>query len=227
MKNLSALCLALVLGAASASATILSTNWTENQTIPDGDLNGLALTHTFSSPFYTFTDVTVSLDISGQLNGDLYAYLSFGTDVAILLNRVGKTATAPYGYGDGGLNVTLSDSAPQGDIHTYRVTLFGNAATPVGGPLTGTWAPDARTDSPFAVTAASARTATLSSLANQNPNGEWTLFLADISGGFTNSINSWGISVNGQIPEPSTLLLLLSLGGLALGWRKLPGRSQP
>lgn len=212
--------LALALGTSSACATVLSTTWTENTPIPDGDLNGVAFTHTFTSPIYSIDDVSVSLNIAGQLNGDLYAYVSFGNDAAILLNRPGRTASAPYGYGDAGLNVTFNDSAPNGDVHSYRVTLLGNASTPLGGSLTGTWAPDGRLDNPFTVTTASPRNATLSSFANQNPNGEWTLFLADASGGFTNSVVSWTLSVSGQIPEPATFLLFgLGLGALAL-WRR-------
>ena len=208
----------LLVSLAPASADLISYTWNENTAIPDGDLSGVAFTHTVDAPWYfNITDVQVNLNIAGQLNGDLYAYLSFNNDAAILLNRPGKTASAPYGYGDGGLNVTFSDSAGNGDIHIYRATLLGNVNTPLGGPLTGTWAPDGRLTSPLSVTATDNRTAALASFANQNPAGDWTLFVADASGGFTNAVVSWGLQINGQIPEPAAALLLaLGLGGILL-----------
>src|ERR1051326_3044652 len=96
------------------------------------------------------------------MNGDLYVYVTHGDNTAVLINRTGRRADNGLGYPDNGFDVTFSDSAVNGDIHQYRLTLFGNQTTPVDqnfvNPLTGTWAPDGRTVSPSTVLDTDSRT---------------------------------------------------------------------
>src|SRR6266478_535051 len=78
---------------------------TVNTDIPDGNPTGLSSTIEVSGLASQLENITVSLDISGGFNGDLYAYVSHGTSgFAVLLNRVGKTAGDPFGYSDAGFN---------------------------------------------------------------------------------------------------------------------------
>src|SRR6266404_5588518 len=82
---------------------------TVNTPIPDGNPTGLESTIEVGRLSAQLADITVSLDISGGFNGDLYAYLSHGsTGFAVLLNRPGKTAADSFGYGDAGFHITLS-----------------------------------------------------------------------------------------------------------------------
>src|SRR5262245_15115647 len=128
-----------------------------NTEIPDADLSGLVDTRTLTLSESIIQNVTVALSISGSadpaFNGDFYAYLQHDSGLAILLNRVGRRSGDLFGYSDDGFDVTFSDSAANGDIHNYRVTLSGNAQLPLppgASSLTGQWAPDARNVSPFA-----------------------------------------------------------------------------
>jgi hypothetical protein len=45
-----------------------------------------------------------------------------------------------------------------------------------------------------------------------NPNGSWTLFLADLDMGDQSTLTQWGVVIT-AVPEPSTFALL-GLGGL-------------
>jgi subtilisin-like proprotein convertase family protein len=190
-----------------------------NQPIPDGDLSGLASTINLSGLSDPIGNLQVDMNISGTYNGDLYAYLTHGSGFVVLLNRVGSTASDNLGYGDGGMNVTFSASAP--DIHDYRQTLFGNASTALSGPLTGTWGPDGRAVSPLSVTDADPRTSLLSSFQGQDANGQWTLFVADVSGGDLHQLNSWGLELNApsaSVPDSgnTAVLLLVGMAGVSL-----------
>jgi subtilisin-like proprotein convertase family protein len=63
----------------------------------------------------------------------------------------------------------------------------------------------------------------LSSLNGANPNGTWTLFLADLDFGEQGTPVNWGLVIT-AVPEPSALTLL-GLGGIALGMRLLRRRT--
>ena len=104
--------------------------------IADGTASGVSDLRRLSSSITAIRSLTVSLNISGEFNGDLYAYLRHDSGFSILLNRPGRTADSPSGYGDSGLNITLSDFATR-DIHSYRAVVTPAA----GSPLTGTWRP--------------------------------------------------------------------------------------
>jgi hypothetical protein len=180
--------------------------------IPDANLSGWSDSHTFSGLPVQITDVSVKLDISGGYNGDLYAYLSFGNVLLPLLNRVGVGSGNAFGYSDSGMNVTLSDDGA-GNIH-----LYGG-----GGVPSGTWQPDGRNISPLGAPSSfdAAGTVSFANYQNLNPNGVWTLFIADVSGGGGQSVlNSWELDIT-AVPEPVNwaLAVLAAVFGVGALWR--------
>jgi subtilisin-like proprotein convertase family protein len=207
--NLAKICSTL-LAATALSFTATAATFTNfvDASIPDANPNGLTSTLDVGGLAGIISKITVSLDIAGQWNGDLYAYLSYdGGGFAVLLNRVGKTANDPFGYGDSGFVLTLDDFASR-DIHLYG----GNS----GNSLTGLWQPDGRNvDSQLAVDT-DPRNALLGSFDNLAPNGTWTLFVADMATGYESQLVGWGLEIQ-TVPEPSSAacfaagLLLLAL----------------
>ena len=189
-----------------------SVSWSGSQPIPDNNASGYAFAFnlTAGGPL-VITNVTVNLTIAGGWNGDLYAYLSHGSGFSVLLNRLGRTSSNPDGSGLSGLNVEFSDSYLT-DIHTYT-----------GSPLTGNFAPDGRNVNPFTSLDTSPRSAFLSSLNGQDPNGGWTLFFADLSPLATSTIQSWTVNVATTVPEPgsATLLGLVLVAGAARRFGKI------
>ena len=173
-----------------------------NLRVPDGSHFGLFNTLDVSSPIERIASLKVTLHLSGGFNGDLYAYLVHDSGTAILLNRVGKTLASPWGYSDAGFNVALEDDGTNGDLHRYRQTLVGNPNTPLGGPLTGVWAPDGRATDPSLVFDTDLRTATLSAFTGLNPNGRWTLFIADLDPVGVSTLVSWGLEIRGSNTPP-------------------------
>jgi len=206
MNKVCKLCILFLVSGLTASAQIFQD--TVNTDIPDGNPTGLSSSINVTGLAGQLQDITVSLDISGGSDGDLYAFLSHGsTGFAVLLNRVGKTATDPFGYGDAGFHITLSDAASL-DIHNYG----GNG----GAALTGTWQPDGRNVDPQLVLDTSPRSAFLSSFIGSDPNGTWTLVVADMAGGGGQAVlQSWGIDVT-PVPEPGSSRLFLVMAGAGL-----------
>src|ERR1017187_1285093 len=200
--------LALALGSAVASAQVNTNSFTlnENQTVPDGSPIGLTLTTNLSGLGGSIMAITLTLDITGGFNGDLYAYLAGPNGgLAILLNRVGVNGGSAFGYSDAGLNITLSDGAPNGNIHDYQ-TVSGYAALLNG----GLWSPDGRNIAPLSaggLLAVAATTSNFSVFGGANPNGAWRLFVADLSGGGTTTFNSATLTII-SVPEPSSLALI-------------------
>ena len=185
-------------GALSATASE-----TVNVRIPDGSPLGLASSLGIASPIERITNVTVTLNLSGGFNGDFHAYLVHDSGYAILLNRVGRTLANPYGYSDAGFDVTFDDAAPHGDIHDYRQTLFADPNAPLSGPLTNAWAPDGREAAPALVLDSTPRTATLSSFRGLDPEGRWTLFIADMDAVYSGTLVSWGLDIHGTNAPPT------------------------
>ena len=187
-----------------------------NTVIPDNSGIGVATTLSVTSTITSITDVNVTLTLSNGWNGDLYAYLVHDSGFAVLLNRAGRTAANPVGYGDHGLSVTFDDQATNGDVHAYRLALFGNPNTPLGGPLTNAWAPDGRVTDPTLVLDTDARTALLSSFNGLNANGNWTLFIMDAEPGNESTLVSWGLEVLGtNAPLAGMVSGLVELEGYA------------
>ena len=201
---------------ACASASAATFVFNPNLPIPDNSILGVANTQTISMPPGFITNVKLSLEIAGSptasnaFNGDFYAYLQHSTGFSVLLDRVGRTTSNPFGYGDSGFNVTFDDAAISGDIHRYR-----DLVNPAGGVLTGIWQPDGRLTNPNSALLTDPRPALLSSFNGLDPNGAWTLFVADVSPISTGTLKTWTLDVTTTpIPEPGTIgfgILLLSV----------------
>jgi hypothetical protein len=121
------------------------------------------------------------------------------------LNRVGVTGSNPFGYSDAGMNITL-DGLAVNNIHDY-----GN------GSLNGIiWAADGRNVNPQvdgATLYEAPTTANLSLFQDTDANGQWTLFIADLSsGGGTAYLNNVMLTIM-TVPEPQAWAMLC--GGLA------------
>jgi subtilisin-like proprotein convertase family protein len=193
--------------------------------IPDNNASGAAFSFSLSDPAVAITEVTVTLNISGGYNGDLYAYLSHGPGFAVLLNRVGVGTTtsgsSPAGYGDSGFAITLSSGAAA-NVHFYQ----NNGPEYSNGQLTGQWQPDGRGIDPGSAASAfdAPGSANFNSFLGANPNGNWTLFFADLSPGGNSTMNGFSVSVS-AVPEPVNLALgvfggLLAAVALCRWWRK-------
>ena len=191
--------------------------WTVNQAISDNNAMGLQNTQTLSG----YTDVIGSLEVRLTLTGDPLAYngdffvsLQCGNGgYAVLLNRVGRTGTDPLGYSQNGFDLTFRLFAS--DVHLYQAF---SPSYDTEGRLTGTWGADGRNVDPDSVLDVDLRTADLNRFFGIDPNGDWTLFVADMNGNGTATLDSWGLDIT-PIPEPGTLGLLV-LGALALRRRR-------
>ena len=210
---------------AESSAAEITASSSPGVTILDGDLNGVADTINLNTSISSITDVQLTLDISGGYDGDFYAYLQHGNSgFAVLLNRVGVTASSPFGSSDSGFDVTFSDAAANGDIH---------AASAGGNAITGTWQPDGRTTDPLNTLDTDPRTAFLSSFDGEDASGSWTFFIADVSPVGIGTLDNWGLTIDGNtasnnnnVPEAGSTLALLTIafGGL-IAFRSLTRRS--
>jgi len=216
-KQFGILMLILVALTSRADLTNATFSVTNNAPIPDANPVGVASPLTVSGMSGSTTNLTVNLNITGGFTGDLYAYLvSPQGSLVVLLNRVGMSSTNYFGYSDAGFNITL-DSSSANNIHNYQ-SAGGYPGDLSGGQLTGIWAPDSRTIDPLSAPSLFNLTPTGNTLAGYdglNPNGVWTLFIADLSGGGQSTLVSWGLTVV-TVPEPQTWTILG--GGLAAGW---------
>jgi len=207
--------LLLVALTSRADLTNETVSVTNNAAITDGNPVGISSTLNVSGMSGSATNITVNLDITGGFSGDLYAYLVSPTGtMVVLVNRTGMGSGNNFGYADAGFNVTF-DSASANNIHNYQ---SGSYTLNGSGQLTGTWATDSRAIDPRSAPSlfdASPAGNTLSNYYGSNPNGVWTLFLADLSGGGQSTLVSWGLSVV-TVPEPQTWTLFG--GGLAACW---------
>lgn len=196
------------LGACSQGYTqTVIKDWTVSDPIPDGSAVGLANTQTIQGLAGDILSLKVNLNLTERggpaFNGDLYVTLLHDTGFSVLLNRPGTTAGNVLGYGDSGLNVTFADGPGALDIHSYRFELSGSDTVPLAGALTGTWRSDGRTTDPDVVTLNDPRTATLASFNGLDPNGNWTLFVADTEAGNRATLQGWGLELT-LIPEPKS-----------------------
>jgi subtilisin-like proprotein convertase family protein len=182
-------------GNAGLDAQVVETHGFTNlfRAIPDGNTAGLSDGRNLASAIGAITAVKVRLKVTGEFNGDLYAYLRHTNGFVVLLNRPGRTASNSAGYADSGLDVTFQDGAPNGDVHLYQ-DVTGPAD---GSPLTGAWAPDGRAVDPGDVTDGSERSTSLTNFNGLNAAGEWTLYLADVESGGTNQLAEWSLEITG------------------------------
>jgi subtilisin-like proprotein convertase family protein len=205
MKTLRLVLAIAVIAAFGRSATaalytsMYSGGFANGGVVPDGNTTGWSDSRTLSGLPDSITDVNVSLTISGGYNGDLYVYLTHSSGFSVLLNRVGRDAGNSFGYGDSGLNVLFDDSSTKGDIHTYQMVPGYATLISTG----GRFSPDGRNVDPLLVLATDSRTRMLNQFNGLDPNGTWTLFVADLSSGDQATVTSWGLSIT-AIPEPAT-----------------------
>jgi hypothetical protein len=191
--------------ALAANATIYSTNWNSgfanSGVVPDNNFSGWSDTRTVSTmPAGTFSGLSVNLELSGGWNGDLYAYLVHSTGFSVLLDRVGQgvSGVSASGYGDAGMNVTLAGTGTS--IHQY-----GGNSTFTAAP-TGTWMTDNTSGS-------------LASFLSTSPNGTWSLFVADLSGGSVTTVQSWGLQMDiVAVPEVETWVAAALAGAFGAFW---------
>jgi subtilisin-like proprotein convertase family protein len=188
------------------------------ESIPDNNALGISQTLELSG----FTDPIESIEVrlvisetsASVFNGDYFVTLQHDSGYAVLLNRVGRTDSNPFGYSDSGFDVTFTLSG--GDIHAYQETSYTLGSS---SELTGTWGVDGRETDPLQVVGTDARTATLSSFNGLDPNGNWTLFVADTSLNGEGTLESWGINVT-VVPEPTTIALFgFAFAALAMSRR--------
>jgi hypothetical protein len=150
-------------------------------------------TRTLTGLSGTIQDVSVNLHLTGGWNGDLYAYVVHGSGFTVLLNLVG-TPGAEFGYSDPGMQVKLTDSAVT-SIHNY-----GGAGIP-----TGNWKPDDANG--FGL------------FMGLDPNGAWSLYIEDMSGGSMTTVTSWGLDLNiVAVPEVETWVAAALAGLFGAFW---------
>jgi subtilisin-like proprotein convertase family protein len=222
--KLPALGLMLAFWAAAASAqSNYNFTFLVNAAVPDGNASGLALEQNLTGMSGIIANLTVSLDISGGYNGDLYAYLRGPSGAFdVLLNRVGVTGGDAFGYSDTGFKLTFDDSTTHNNIHFYQNLSYDLNGS---GQVTGTWSSDGRAIDPQSdpsVFDATQPTLSLGSFDGTDPNGKWTLLLSDLSVGEQSTLVSWQVHIE-TVPEPSTCALLGI--GLLLGAHMLLQRS--
>lgn len=217
--------LLLFLSSGVACAASIQLSDTSGGVIPDGSISGLARSLVLDRPGEEIVSMTVELTVSNTAGGsaflgDLYFYLTDGTNLVTLLNRPGRSAANPDGYNDDqSFSVTFDDAAVF-DFHTYRLAVSGDENSPLLSTLGGFFQPDGRTESPLTVETSDPRTTQLSDFFG--PGGERTfiLFAADLSTGGTHQLDNWTLNIE-TIPEPGTgLLLALSLTSLVARRRR-------
>jgi subtilisin-like proprotein convertase family protein len=186
---------------AAATATTFDLSWTGSLPVPDNSAVGISSTLTFNAPEWNRIQVvTVELRFTGGWNGDLYGYMAYNGQLAILLNRPGRTATNDFGSGSTDLVAVFNDAAAS-DVHT---------SLPESGAATGVFQPDGRFIDPLDSLDTTPRTKMLDSFTGLDPNGDWVLFIADQGAGETATLTGWTLSIT-AVPEPSVAIF----GGLA------------
>ncbi len=185
-------------------ATTINPTFAIGIQVPDNTGTGLSDTRIISSSITSITKVSVQLTMQGGWVGDLYVSLLHGSGFAVLLNRPGRDLLNTDGSGVEDFFVNFDDDSPT-DIHT---------GIPSSGVAFGSYQPDAREVDPDFALDTSPRTAFLSSFNGLDANGEWTLFVADVSSGGQMTVDSWSLEIQG-VPEPSTMIITaLSIFGL-------------
>lgn len=201
MKGIRVFLVALFLPTAAeagSSAITLVQSWSGTLVVPDNNDIGTSTSVEITAPGLTRIEaVTLTMEIEGGWNGDLYCYLVHDGRLAMLLNRPGRTASNPTGFGSSGMNVMFTDLA-SADVHV---------AMPDSGVATGMFLPDGRITDPLFVLDTDPRTAVFSSFTDWDPNGTWSLFLADQGAGDTATLKGWTVNVT-VVPEVSSTVML-------------------
>ncbi len=207
--------LLLTLSAVPALAVTETFSSVTAAVIPDNDLGGLVQTLTPATTLATVGNVTVTLKTSGGWNGDLYAYLFHDDTIAVLVNRIGRTAAQPDGSFTSGLDITLTDIALT-DVH-FATDVFGHF-------ISGNYQPDGRVVHPNSSLDTSLRAPSLSQYIGGPAAGAWQLFIADVAAGDQATLLGWSITLSDvTVPEPATAALLAGAVALLLV-RRRPAR---
>ena len=200
------------IGSAAVIVNSFNSGFENSGNVPDGNTSPWSDTRALSGITEPVIDgLKVRLNLFGGYNGDLYGYLSYNGVSVVLLNRVGVGSGNAFGYSDSGINVSFSDGAAN-NIHFYQAvsgySISGEAA----------WQPDGRTINPITSSQASfdaTGTMFLSAFNGMNPNGSWTLVLADVSGGGgQTTVQNWGLDIT-AVPEPIHSMGIIALGLLS------------
>jgi hypothetical protein len=223
--------LAFAAGALPAGAAIFNWEWAGvNLEVPDapyfGDPTTVSDTRTIRTGYLPgltqVEDISVWVQVVGSdgaggsgtmWNGDLSVRLSHESGVSVvLMNRVGRTATNPYGSPGSGIDVRF-DGAALDDVHVSAGS----------GALSGTFQADGRSANPSLVGAFSPRDATLADAigaflsVNGTPDGQWTLSVTDLESGGLARVAAWGMTVSAVPEHDSTLLVAAgALAGVVL-----------
>jgi len=149
-----------------------------SQIIPDNTPVGAGYSINFAASGLNISDISITLNLTGGYNGDIYAYLSHGSQIAVLFNQITGAANSS------GFDITLVEgtgNSVQTATGTAGQVLLGTTFT-------------ASQD--------------LSVLNNSDPNGAWTLFFADLSPGDTSTLNSFNVNITtSAVPEPVNVAL--------------------
>jgi subtilisin-like proprotein convertase family protein len=181
--------------------------------IPDNDATGAAFSFSLSDAATSISSVSVTLDISGGRNGDIYAFLSHDSGYTVLLNRPGRgvstAGSSADGYANTGFDLTLS-SAGAANVHFYQ---NHSPTYSSSGQLTGIWQPDGRAIDPQASASSfdAGGSASFSTFTGVNPNGNWTLYFADLSALGISTVNGFSVDVT-AVPEPVNAALGIFAG---------------
>ena len=118
---------ASLLLAGSIHAAVVDYNWSgvfvNGTEVPDNNANGWVDSRTLSGLNGTVSGLAVTLDLTGGWNGDLYAYVQYGSGFTVLLNRVGVAEAPPSGNAGEGFQVTFSADGTPG-LHTYLAAIL-------------------------------------------------------------------------------------------------------
>jgi len=186
--------------------------------VPNGDLNGWSQSESVSGLASTLSSITVTVSLTGSAsayNGDLYAYITDGNGTAILLNRIGVSSANPFGNSGSGMTVTFS---------VLGANIYD---APFANGLTGTYQADGQAISPLSGAGSFNDTGTdgMASFNGNNPNANWTLFIADpVSAGDNFSVAYWSMTIE-AVPEPTNVALGIFgvcavAGRLRARWKK-------
>ncbi len=208
----------LVVFAFAADTTIAQTVYDFSNVdvaIPDADPNGATNTQAIFDTG-TITDVDVDLHITHTWQGDLIVTLEHNGITVPLLFRAGASDGGGFGFsadnfGTDANRFILDDEAASAyDLDTG----WGDGTVTGGGDadVTGSWIP-------YGVFS-SGGSGGLGAFDGQDVSGNWTLFVSDNASGDTGMINSWSLHVTTAVPEPSSVILLLGMGGLAFVRRR-------
>jgi subtilisin-like proprotein convertase family protein len=171
-----------------------------SQIIPDNSPVGASYGFNFTVTGLSISAVTLTLNLSGGFNGDMYGYLQHNGALMELFNPGSFSAGGASGTA---LNLILSSSSATSLSTASAAQLAAGNTYAAAGNLNGCKSAD--------------------------PNGLWTLYFADQSAGDQMTLNSFNLSITATsaVPEPVNVALGIFGGVLAI-WsvrRQLKARS--